>query len=160
MIFRTPVHDSWVEWLFYVTIDDIYVTTHTLNKITCWWSGGLKIKFDLRSGSHALQTDISFGSVQAPPLQGQLFRSGLPWRTPSLRKWDSTNNQKTKPRPSNPLLIDIIAHAGVNFSCHLWHAWGYGGPILLNPTGPHEDHCVIKGGGLLKGSIKGWLGPC
>ena len=42
------------------------------------------------------------------------FRSGLPWRTPSLRKWDSTNNSKTKSRPSNPPL-NIIAHAGVNF---------------------------------------------
>ena len=77
--------------------------------------------------------------------------------TPSFRKWDSTNNPKTKPSPSNPLL-NIIAHAGVNFSCHLWHTWGYGGPILLNlgsSRGPLRDR-----GGLLKGSIKGWLGPC
>ena len=75
-------------------------------------------------------------------LQGQLFRSGLPWRTPSLRKWDPTNNPKTKSRKSNPAHLSIIAHAGANFSCHLWHAWGYGGPILLNlgsSRGPLRD---------------------
>ena len=54
-----------------------------------------------RSGSHALHIDISFGFVQVPrpALRGQLFRSQLPRRTPSIMKWDSTNNLKTILRP-------------------------------------------------------------
>ena len=52
---------SWVVQLFYFIIDDILVACicdGTYNSWTCWCTGWLKIKFDLRSGSHALHIDI------------------------------------------------------------------------------------------------------
>ena len=130
---------------------------------TCWCTGGLNINFDLRdrSGSHALRHWHSkhrvwhcgvsfFGSscYDGPP---------LPWN--GIQETTSRLSLYHKRRPSNSLL-NIGKESIHHFSCHLRHAWGYGGPILFNP-GPHGDYCVIGGGGcLLKGSLKGLARVC
>ena len=85
------------------------MTAHT----TCLCTGGLKIKCDLRSGSHALHIDISFGFVHKHRHCGVCFFLFLAATMDPLYRERGFNKQpKTIIRPqtqtSNPLL-NIIA---------------------------------------------------